>query len=112
MTTETLSQIGLFDERTFLYGEENILGYKIHANGQKVVVVTSERVEHDQHHSIKKTPDSEKRSNNWNHDAMLIYVKHYLKKSPIMCKLFSIIVRLSEKEKAMWVCALSALGRM
>ena len=111
ITTETLSQIGLFDERTFLYGEENILGYKIHANGQKVLVVTSEKVEHDQHHSIKKTPDSEKRSNNWNHDAMLVYVKHYLRKGPFMAKLFSILVRLSEREKSMWVVILRAIGR-
>lgn len=80
MTTETLEQIGLFDERTFLYGEENILGYKIKENGQKTCVVTGAYIEHRQHHSIKKSKTSHKRNERWNVESMLVYVKYYLKK--------------------------------
>lgn len=80
LTTETLDHIGLFDERTFLYGEENILGFKIKQNGQKVCVVTDANIEHRQHHSIKKSITSHKRNERWNVESMLVYVKYYLKK--------------------------------
>lgn len=88
MTTETLEQIGLFDERTFLYGEENILGYKIKANGQKTCVVTGAYIEHRQHHSIKKSKTSHKRNERWNVESMLVYVKNYLKKGQFHQRLF------------------------
>lgn len=90
MTTETLDQIGLFDERTFLYGEENILGFKIKENGQKVCVVTSANIEHRQHHSIRKSKTSYKRNEGWKLDSFLVYIKYYLKKGWIHQNLFKL----------------------
>lgn len=89
-TTDTLEKIGLFDERTFLYGEENILGFKIKENNLKVCVVTSAIIEHRQHHSIKKNKISKKRDERWNLESMLIYVKYYLKKGPFYQWLFKV----------------------
>ncbi len=91
MTTETLKQIGLFDESTFLYGEENIIGFKIKENGQKACVVTSASIEHRHHHSIKKSKTSYKRNERWKLDSFLIYIKNYLKKG----KLHQILFRVS-----------------
>jgi len=88
LTTETLEQIGLFDERTFLYGEENILGFKVKKNGQKACVVVKANIEHRQHHSIKKNKIRRKRNEKWNLDSMLIYVKYYLKRGTFYQKLF------------------------
>lgn len=87
-TVNTIKQIGLFDERTFLYGEENILGYKIKENGQKTCVVVKANIEHRQHHSIKKNKIRRKRNEKWNLDSMLIYVKYYLKRGTFYQKLF------------------------
>ena len=90
MTTETLKQIGLFDESTFLYGEENIIGFKIKENGQKACVVTSASIEHRHHHSIKKSKTSYKRNERWKLDSFLIYIKNYLKKGKIHQILFRV----------------------
>ena len=99
LTTETLGQIGLFDERTFLYGEENILGYKIKMNGQKVCVVVGAIIEHRQHHSIKKSNTSRRRNETWNLESMLVYVKYYLKKGPFLQKVFKYSFWLAYHEK-------------
>ena len=88
ITTNTIKQIGLFDERTFLYGEENILGYKIRENGQKTCVVVKANIEHRQHHSIKKNKIRRKRNEKWNLDSMLIYVKYYLQRGTFYQQLF------------------------
>lgn len=101
MTTDTLHEIGLFDERTFLYGEENILGFKIKENNQKVCVVTAARVEHQQHHSMKKNKISRKRDETWNLSSILIYVKFYLKKGKFHQWLFRRLFWLSYYEKSL-----------
>lgn len=90
MTTETLEKIGLFDESTFLYGEENIIGFKIKENGQKACVVTSASIEHRHHHSIKKSKTSYKRNESWKLDSFLIYIKNYLKKGQLYQTLFRV----------------------
>lgn len=101
MTTETLEQIGLFDERTFLYGEENILGYKIHENGQKTCVVVDTNIEHRQHQSIKKSVSSRKRNEKWNVESMMVYIKYYLKKGVLHQKLFTLSFWIAYYEKAL-----------
>jgi GT2 family glycosyltransferase len=99
MTTETLEQIGLFDERTFLYGEENILGFKIKNNGQKACIVTAASIEHRQHHSIKKSKASYKRNEGWKLESFLVYIKYYLKKNQLHQLIFKISFWLAYCEK-------------
>lgn len=88
MTTDTLKQIGLFDERTFLYGEENILGFKVKENGQKTCVVIGANIEHKQHHSINKNLQSQLKGEKWNLNSMLVYIKFYLNKGLFFQTLF------------------------
>lgn len=99
ITTDTIKQIGLFDERTFLYGEENILGFKIRQNGQKECVVTKAKIEHRQHHSINKIKNNTSRSKNWFLDSNEIFLKYYLRKSNFMLRLFRIAYALAQKER-------------
>lgn len=88
MTTETLKQIGVFDERTFLYGEENILGFKVKQNGKKTCVVVGANIEHKQHHSINKNLQSQLKGEKWNLNSMLVYIIFYLNKGPFFQTLF------------------------
>lgn len=99
MTTETLNQIGLMDERTFLLGEENILGYKIRQNKQKVCVVTKERVEHDQHHSIRKSLAKDMQVMRWLLNSQLVYIKYYLNKKSFFEYLFKIFFWITRIER-------------
>lgn len=99
MTTETLNKIGLFDERTFLYGEENILGFKVKENGQRTCVVVGTNIEHKQHHSINKNLQSQLKGEKWNLNSMLVYIKFYLNKGPFFQTLFKCSYWLSCCEK-------------
>ena len=99
MTTETLNKIGLFDERTFLYGEENIFGFKVKENGQRTCVVVGTNIEHKQHHSINKNLQSQLNGEKWNLNSMLVYIKFYLKKGLFFQTLFKCSYWLSCCEK-------------
>jgi len=47
MKADVFQEIGLFDERTFLYGEERIIGYKVKERGYKFLLLPSEKVQHE-----------------------------------------------------------------
>ncbi len=109
-TTETLQQIGLFDERTFLFGEEFILGYKLRQSGKKACVVVKERIEHDQHHSINKSSIAVSRERNWNLSSMLIYIKYYLRKGAIHQALYKFLYNISYYEQRLVLSISRFLG--
>lgn len=111
LTTDTLKQIGLLDERTFLLGEENILGFRIKQAGKKVCVVATERVEHKQHHSLKKVMNKSNNSQKWLHESMLVYVKHYLRKGKMAQKLFSVLFWIATYEQRIVVNILTRLNK-
>jgi len=111
LTTDTLKQIGLMDERTFLLGEENILGFRIRQAGKRTCVVTTERVEHKQHHSLKKAIKKSNTSEQWNHDAMLVYVTHYLRKGRVGQKLFSWLFWLATFETRLIVSVMIKMNK-
>lgn len=93
-STNTLNKIGLFDERTFLFGEETILGWKIKQNKLKTVVLKNAIVHHNEHHSLKLNSIKMKRNMRWELDSHMVYVKYYLKKgrlSQCVFKFFFVI---------------------
>lgn len=77
--TKVFQEIGLFDERTFLYGEERIIGYKVKEKGYKFFLMPSEKVLHEG----GKSTGSNAKCIKWNAvrigmDSVEIYMRHYL----------------------------------
>lgn len=71
-------EIGLFDENTFLYYEENILAYRIKEKGYKQLLLTNEIYLHNHSVSINKSIQSEKRRLKLAFDSRCYYCKKYL----------------------------------
>jgi len=96
---KVFKEIGYFDERTFLYNEENILAYKLNEIGFKQGVLISERIIHFQGLSINKN------IKNWNDknkillDSINIYLNNYLKVSKFKLILFTILFNIGKYEK-------------
>lgn len=109
-TTETLQQVGLFDERTFLFGEEFIFGYRLKQSGKKACVVVKEKIEHDQHHSINKSSIAVKKERNWDLSSMLIYIKFYLRKGVILQALYKFLYKVSYYEQRLVLSISRFLG--
>lgn len=88
INSKVLDEIGLFDERTFLYFEENILGYKLKEKGYKVAIRTDANVYHNENlqknSNLKKIMFTYKITLN----SADIYLRYYLKKSTIAIKVF------------------------
>ena len=76
---DVLQKIGLLDERTFLFGEENILGYQLWNNGYKTVISTESKVIHHGGHSIKKSRTKKKTTRKYAENSLQLYVREYLK---------------------------------
>lgn len=92
-------QIGLLDERTFLYGEENILGWKIHNSGYRTVVLTESKIEHYGGHSIKKSRTKKKTTRMYAEKSLLLYIKEYLNCNRFQQILFHLIFWIAQLEQ-------------
>ena len=77
--TDVFDDVGMFDERTFLYGEEAILGAKIKNNGYKFKFMPSEIVLHEGGKSIGSSPKRVKwYAVKYGMQSIQIYLKYYL----------------------------------
>lgn len=56
--TAKLQEVGFFDENTFLYYEENILGYRLRSKGYKQLIILNESYDHKHSVSIDKSMKS------------------------------------------------------
>ena len=92
-------KIGLFDERTFLFGEERILGYKIKELGMKQATLLSEECIHEHSKSINKNISSVVEKYKILYDSRLIYYTQYLKLNNIKITLYKFVRKLSLLEK-------------
>ena len=80
MRQSKFSEVGLFDERTFLYCEEMILAAKLKKIGCKFLFVPTEKVMHEGGKSTGSTVKRVKWSAVCNEiDSNTIFLKHYLK---------------------------------
>lgn len=73
-----------FDEDTFLYYEENILGYKVKELGMTNLLITDEYYTHVGSASISKNVKKETQKFKYLHDSKRIYMKKYLHCKNIM----------------------------
>lgn len=73
-------RVGLFDEKTFLYNEEPILGYKIKKYGKSMILVPKHKVLHESGKSIGSNPKRVSRfAFKENQKSLIIYMRDYLK---------------------------------
>lgn len=77
--SKTFFDVGMLDEETFLYGEENILAFKLKAKGYKNYVLN--RYEYLHHHSvsISKSIKSVGKKLDLAYESRVLYLEKYLK---------------------------------
>ena len=96
---DVIRKIGLLDERTFLFGEENILGWKINNSLYKTVVITESKVNHFGGHSIKKSRTKKKTTRQYAEASLQLYIKEYLKCTKFQQKVFHNLFWLAQLEQ-------------
>lgn len=91
VNSDAFKQIGYFDEKTFLYFEEMILGYKFKCKNQKFIFVPKYYVIHEQGKSTKSTARRvSKSSNKYDIESVSIYLEKYLNASKIFIKIYQL----------------------
>lgn len=97
--TNVMREINLFDERTFLFGEETILGYKLFKIGKKVCVVNNTRILHKHSTSINKSIKEDKKKNEFLLNSQLLYLREYLNCNSFQIFLFIIFFKIGILER-------------
>lgn len=96
---EAYKKIDGFDEKTFLYCEENILAKRLLSNGYRVAVLPKFRYDHFHSVSIKKHYGGKAKAFKNFHTSMLIYLYDYLGGGTIKRLIFEICFMLGYVER-------------
>ena len=99
--TNIFYEINLFDENTFLYGEENIIAYKLREKSYKNVILNTCVFYHEHSVSINKTFNSYIERYNILYNSLSYYNKNYLKTGIIANCFFKFIWKITNIEKAL-----------
>lgn len=99
---EIFKHLGGFDERTFLYYEENILAHKLKKLGLKEVVLTDKTYRHLHAASIAKEYKSKAKAFRNYKKSMEIYLLEYLKIGKIRYFIFGISYKLAYIERCFY----------
>lgn len=100
--TSVFREIGGFDERTFLYLEENILAHKLHQKGYKVIVNVVDDYLHEHSKSISKAYKSKTNAFKLFKPSFKIYLKYYLHCGKTGMFLFDIFYQLAFVERVVY----------
>lgn len=92
-------KIDLFDENTFLYGEENILAYKLNERGYKNLILNNIFYNHEHSASIDKSFNTLVSKYNILYESLKYYNKEYLKTNTFENIMFFIFFKMSNLEK-------------
>ena len=96
-------QIKGFDNRTFLYVEENILAKRLNNAGYAIGILTSARYDHYHSVSIKKEYRASKaRAFHLFHDSMKLYNKEYLHTNSLQNILFDLCYGIAYLERIIY----------
>ena len=76
---EAFLEVGMFDEGTFLYGEENILAFKLKSKGYISYVLNNHNFLHHHSVSISKSIKSTGRKLDLAYESRCLYLDKYLK---------------------------------
>lgn len=96
-----MQKIGYFDEDTFLYEEETILGWKLKNANKRVCIVQGTEVLHENSVSIKKSISSQRIQDQILLKSESVYLKKYCKVSPFMLVLYRAIHKVGFIEKTL-----------
>lgn len=87
--SDVLKSIGYFDERTFLYHEEDILGYEIKDLGKKSIICTDAAVYHKENPEKAKGFRKRITVERITLASALVYLRHYLRCGTIRIAFYS-----------------------
>lgn len=88
-----------FDEKTFLYYEENIMSFRLHEKGYRALYLTSCTYDHLHAASIQKRYRSKAKAFKNYYSSLLVYINDYLKVSSVKIKIFQIFYYLAYIER-------------
>lgn len=94
-----MQEVDYFDDRTFLYFEENILAYKLKEKGYSNILINDVNYMHEHSKSIDKNINSILKKYSILHKSKFIYNKYYLKKSFFSLIISECIFYISQLEK-------------
>lgn len=97
--SEVIEEIGMFDERTFLFVEERILGHKIKSIGMRQVTLNNLECIHEHSKSINKNISSLVSKYKILYDSRLVYYKEYLNINKLSLYIFYFLRSMSLGEK-------------
>lgn len=100
--SSVFNEVEGFDERTFLYLEENILAYRLRQHGYKEVVITDRFYVHEHSQSISKEYKSKARAFKLFLPSFLIYLKYYLKCNSIQLIAFRVFYVIAFFERILY----------
>lgn len=86
---DSIEEVGYFDEDTFLYYEENILGYNLKKNSQYIAILNEVNIIHAHGVTINKAFNKNEKFKILN-NSRIIYMKKYLKISNTKMKVYNI----------------------
>lgn len=86
-----MSNIGLFDEKTFLYFEEDIIFLKAKDAGYRSAIDTSVSLIHLEGQTVKKNIKSFSKKEKIFRNSCMYFLKKYLRKGSVLISLYSII---------------------
>ena len=109
--SDVFYEINLFDEGTFLYGEENIIAYKLKEIGYKNLVINNCIFYHEHSTTINKTFNSNVHKYNILYRSLDYYNKNYLKTNFIYNTVFWIMWKITSFEKVIIGLFKSKKGR-
>lgn len=97
--SDVIFEVDLFDENTFLFGEENILSYKLIKKGYKNYIINNCAYIHNHSESINKSYKSYNEKYKILYNSLDYYNKVYLNTNKIQNLFLYIFFRLSVLEK-------------
>lgn len=100
--SSVFDEIGGFDERTFLYLEENILAYRLRQHGYKEIISADEYYIHEHSQSISKEYKSKARAFKLFLPSFLVYLKYYLKCNSMQLNVFKMFYGMAYFERILY----------
>ncbi|MBR2274980.1 MAG: glycosyltransferase family 2 protein [Lachnospiraceae bacterium] len=103
ISAKAYETIGGMDERTFMYGEEIMMSYRLMLNDLKVGILPKERYDHLHSTTMKKlNQNSKARAFHHFHDSFRVYNKYYLHTGPLQDLIFEACYWLAYLERVIY----------